>query len=99
MAVLMTTRLLPGAQRIGPSKWRWGCWEITYTDAYNPFWLAVDMDTDFGEDPSYALSMNRVELGGSRLKDVRWFVWELADKGQDPLTAAQVEVLRQQEAA
>jgi hypothetical protein len=95
----MTTRLLPGVQRISPGKWRWGCWEITYTDAANPFWMAIDVDTDFGEDPSYALSMDRIEFVGGELKDVRWLLCTLTSRGPEPLTAAQVETLRQQEAA
>jgi hypothetical protein len=96
VAVLMTTRLLPGAQRISPGKWQWGCWEITRDPEAN-FWMAVDVVTDFKES-TYAIVMSRVEIDGPCLEDMRWFMWELAHKGPHPLTDEEVDALRRLEA-
>lgn len=78
--------------------WQWGCWEITH-DQTSGFWCAFDILTDFGWDPSYELIAKRLVIGGFSLSSVRWFLWELDERGNRRLTTDQVNALREELAA
>ena len=89
----MTIRLLEGAERIAPGKWQWGCWEIS-REPISGYWMAFDTQTALGPDPGWALLNERLLLGGFAISSLHWFLWELNERGNAPLTAGQVDALR-----